>query len=171
MKRLLLIAIAMLAAGCYSEEPAVGVSYGYGYGYSAPQMEYVGPGVQVIDDYDYPVFYSDGFYWRQDGGVWYRSGFYNRGWGVAYDVPVGIRGIARPEAYAHYHGGYGYRGGGYGYRGGAYGYRGGAYGAYGGYHGGGDARGGYRGGPARGPAPAYRAAPSRGGSSSSGHRR
>src|SRR6185503_9992365 len=106
-----------------------------------PQMEDVAPGVQVISDYDYPVFYSDGFYWRWDGGVWYRSGFYNRGWAVAYDVPVGIRGIARPGAYAHYHGGYGYRGG---YRGG-YGYRGGGYR-------GGEVRGGYRGGPA----PAYR---------------
>ena len=152
MKRLLLFAISGRRRGCYSEEPAVGVSYGYGYGYAAPQMEYVGPGVQVISDYDYPVFYSDGFYWRWDGGVWYRSGFYNRGWGVAYDVPIGIRGIARPEAYAHYHGGLrrlsrrpeaiaavtglgGYRG-----RRGSRRYRG---------------RG-------RGPAPAYRAAPSRG---------
>jgi hypothetical protein len=162
MKRLLVLAVFALAAGCYSEEPAVGVSYGYGYGYAAPQMEYVGPGVQVISDYDYPVFYSDGFYWRWDGGVWYRSGFYNRGWGVAYNVPIGIRGIARPEAYVHYHGGFygGYRGGYGGYRGG-YGYRGGA-----GYRG--DA--GYRGG-ARGPAPAYRAAPSRASSSSSSHHR
>lgn len=149
MKRLLLLVLFGLVAGCYSEEPAVGVSYGYGYGYAAPQMEYVGPGVQVISDYDYPVFYSDGFYWRWDGGVWYRSGFYNRGWGVAYNVPIGIRGIARPEAYVHFHGGFygGYRGG-PGYRG--------------------EVRGGYR-GPARGPAPAYRAAPSRAPSTS--HRR
>jgi hypothetical protein len=160
MKRLLLLALFGLAAtACYSEEPAVGVSYGYGYGYAAPQMEYVGPGVQVISDYDYPVFYSDGFYWRWDGGLWYRSGFYNRGWGVAYNVPIGVRGIARPEAYVHYHGGFygGYRGG---YRGG-YGYRGGAYGGY---------RGGEVRGGARGPAPAYRAAPSRASSSSSHHR-
>lgn len=159
MKRLLLLAIlVVVGGGCYSEEPAVGVSYGYGYGYAAPQMEYVGPGVQVISDYDYPVFYSDGFYWRWDGGIWYRSGFYNRGWGVAYNVPIGIRGIARPEAYVHYHGGvYG------GYRGGYSGYRGGpAYRA-------GEVRGGYRGGPA----PAYRSAPSAPSraSSSSGHRR
>jgi|HubBroStandDraft_6_1064221.scaffolds.fasta_scaffold28138_7 hypothetical protein len=156
MKRLLLLAIlGVVGGGCYSEEPAVGVSYGYGYGYAAPQMEYVGPGVQVISDYDYPVFYSDGFYWRWDGGVWYRSGFYNRGWGVAYNVPIGIRGIARPEAYVHYHGGFygGYRGGYGGYRGGPA-YRAGA------------VRGGYR----SGPAPAYRSAPSRA-SSSSGHRR
>jgi hypothetical protein len=164
MKRLLVLAMfGLVATACYSEEPAVGVSYGYGYGYAAPQMEYVAPGVQVISDYDYPVFYSDGFYWRWDGGNWYRSGFYNRGWGVAYNVPIGVRGIARPEAYAHYHGGFygGYRGGGYGgYRGGYGGYRGG----YGGYRGG-ETRGG-----ARGPAPAYRAAPARASSSSSHHR-
>jgi hypothetical protein len=143
MKRLLLLALFAfggLAAGCYSEEPAVGVSYGYGY--SAPEMDEVAPGVQVISDYDYPVFYSDGFYWRWDGGVWYRSGFYNRGWAVAYNVPVGVRGISRPEAYVHYRGGAygGYRGG---YRGGP-GYRG-------------EVRGAYRGGPAR----AYRSGPSR----------
>jgi hypothetical protein len=82
-------------------------------------MEVVSPGVQVIADYDYPVFYSDGFYWRYDGGMWYRSGYWNRGWGVAYNVPVGVRGINRPEAYAHYRGGVGYRGGyNNGYRGG-----------------------------------------------------
>ena len=140
MKRLLLLGILIVVGGgCYSEEPAVGVSYGYGYGYAAPEMDYVAPGVQVISDYDYPVFYSDGFYWRWDGGVWYRSGFYNRGWAVAYNVPIGVRGISRPEAYVHFHGG-----------------------AYGGYRGGpgyrGEVRGGYRGGA---PARAYRSAPSR----------
>jgi hypothetical protein len=142
MQRLLLLAASLLFVGaCYSEEPAVGVSYGYGY--AAPQMEVVAPGVQVISDYDYPVFYSDGYYWRNDGGLWYRSGFYNRGWAVSYGVPVGIRGIGHPEMYAHYHGGFyggGYRGG-PGYRGGVY--RGGVYRGGGGY---------------RGPAPAYRGA-------------
>ena len=101
MKRILFVMSLVVVGACYSEEP--GVSYGYSgsVGYAAPSMEYVGPGVQVISDYDYPVFYSDGYYWRYDGGLWYRSGFYNRGWGVSYNVPMGVRGISRPEGYAH----------------------------------------------------------------------
>ena len=132
MNRLILVLSLMTIGACYSEEPNVAYSGGVGYG--APGMEVVAPGVQVISDYDYPVFYSDGFYWRYDGGAWYRSGYYNRGWGIAYNVPVGVRGISRPEAYVHYRGGFyggaGYRGayrGNVGYRGGyGGGYRGGA---------------------------------------------
>ncbi|MEO6773946.1 MAG: hypothetical protein ABI467_13175 [Kofleriaceae bacterium] len=115
----------LVLGACYSEEP--GVEYGGGGYAGGPQMEDVSPGVQVIADYDYPVFYSDGYYWRNDGGLWYRSGYYNRGWAVSYNVPYGVRGIGHPESYAHYHRGYnaGYRGG-PGYRGGSNpGYRGG----------------------------------------------
>jgi len=116
MQRILFVMSLVVVGACYSEEPGVSVGYSAGYGYAAPQMEYVGPGVQVITDYDYPVFYSDGYYWRYDGGLWYRSGFYNRGWGVSYNVPMGVRGISRPEGYVHYRGGYNaraYNNGGY----------------------------------------------------------
>ncbi len=95
--------VTATAAGCYSEE-SVGVGYSAGYAGPAPALVEVSPGVQVIADYDYPVFYSDGFYWRNTGGVWYRSGYYDRGWAVSYNVPMGVRGIDRPYAYAHYHG-------------------------------------------------------------------
>ena len=30
-----------------------------------PDLVYAAPGVQVIADYNEPIFYSDGFYWRQ----------------------------------------------------------------------------------------------------------
>ena len=80
MNRLILVLSLLTIGACYSEEPGVAVGYSGGVGYGSPQMEYVSPGVQVISDYDYPVFYSDGFYWRYDGGAWYRSGYYNRGW-------------------------------------------------------------------------------------------
>jgi hypothetical protein len=97
------------AAGCYTEE-----SYGYAqpaYGYAQPAygepaaVGYVGvaPGVEVVADYDYPVFFVGGIYWRSFGGVWYSSRVYNGGWGINYNVPMGIRGIARPEMYDHYH--------------------------------------------------------------------
>ena len=106
--------MALAATGCYAED-GVGVSYSAGYYGAAPGLVEVSPGVQVVYDADYPVFYSDGAYWRYDGGVWYRSGYYNSGWAVAYDVPVGVRRIDRPYAYAHYRAGrpvvYGGRGG------------------------------------------------------------
>ncbi len=69
MQRFLLVVSLMFLGACYSEEPSVGVAYGGGVSYGSPSMEYVSPGVQVIADYDYPVFYSDGYYWRYDNNV------------------------------------------------------------------------------------------------------
>ena len=54
-----LILAAGLLTGCYAT-----VS---GDAYAPPDMAYVSPGVQVIADYDEPIFYSDGFYWRSGG--------------------------------------------------------------------------------------------------------
>jgi hypothetical protein len=128
--RKLLAALSLatsLLGGCYAR--TYGPGYGPGYGATAvavgPSLEYVSPGVQVVADYDYPVFYSDNYYWRYDGGMWYRSGYHNGGWQVWGDVPVAVRGIDRPYSYAHYRGNGGYRGNS-GYRAPAYqpGYRG-----------------------------------------------
>lgn len=91
-----------LVAGCYGE---TSVGYRGTYAASASLVE-VEPGVSVVSDYDYPVFYADGAYWRWNQGYWYRSPYYDRGFSVAYDVPVRVRGIQRPWTYAHYrHGG------------------------------------------------------------------
>ena len=94
-------ALATAAAGCYSEEPDVA----YSASATTPDLVEVSPGVQVIADYDYPVFYSDGLYWRYDNGLWYQSPYYYGGWGYAYNVPIGVRGIYNPGGYAHWHGG------------------------------------------------------------------
>jgi hypothetical protein len=69
-----------------------------------PQLVEVSPGVQVIADYDQPVFFSDQYYWRYDNGVWYRSREHTRGWARVEVVPPQIRTIDRPEIYVHYHG-------------------------------------------------------------------
>ena len=95
-----------LSAGCFADSQV-----GYSYGYAAPSMVYVGPGIQVVSDYDYPVFYSDSLYWRQTDGIWYSSRYHDRGWGRSYSVPVGVRGIQRPNEYAHYRGNAQVRGG------------------------------------------------------------
>lgn len=69
-----------------------------------PQLVEVSPGVQVIADYDQPVFYSDSYYWRYDNGVWYRSREHTRGWARVEVLPPQIRTIDRPQIYVHYHG-------------------------------------------------------------------
>jgi hypothetical protein len=101
MQRILLPVVAALgfAAGCYTQGD---VGYSVGYAAPAPAMYYVEPGVSVVAYSDYPVFYSDNYYWRYDGGLWYRSSYYNGGWVVWNDVPYSVRGIDRPYRYARY---------------------------------------------------------------------
>src|SRR5262245_34760742 len=100
MKRTLFIACLLAAfTGCYTEGR---VGYTAHATVTAPELVYVSPGVQVIADYDEPIFFSEGFYWRYDGGVWYRSRGYRTGWRVSYAVPVAVRRIDNPRAYVHY---------------------------------------------------------------------
>jgi hypothetical protein len=70
---------------------------------TAPDLVYINPSVQVIADYDEPIFYSSNYYWRADGGVWYRSSNYTSGWVRVDAAPVAIRQIDHPSVYVHYH--------------------------------------------------------------------
>jgi hypothetical protein len=72
------------------------------YASSGPDLVTVSPGVQVVADYDEPVFYTDGFYWRFYNGGWYRSNDYASGWYFAPAPPIVIARIDRPYAYVHY---------------------------------------------------------------------
>ena len=106
------------------------VEYSGGVAVDTPDLVYVSPGVSVIADYDEPIFYSDGYYWRQNSGVWYRSGYYTGGW-VSASAPYAVVSIGNPYGYVHYRpNGYAARGSYYGgNRGGYYGgNRGGYYG-------------------------------------------
>jgi hypothetical protein len=71
---------------------------------STPAMVEVSPGVMVIEDYDEPVFYSDGYYWMQSDGVWLRSSYHTGGWVRYHAVPRGIVSIRSPRAYVRYRG-------------------------------------------------------------------
>jgi hypothetical protein len=74
-----------------------------GDGYAtSPDLVTVSPGVQVVADYDEPVFYTDGFYWRFNDGYWYRSNSYYTGFYFYERPPVAVLRIDRPYAYAHY---------------------------------------------------------------------
>ena len=100
--RLLILTTAtLLMGGCVASGQA---------GYSAnaevttPELVYIDSDVQVIADYDEPIFYSNNYYWRNDGGAWYRSTSHTRGW-VRFDAaPAAIVRIQRPAAYIHYRG-------------------------------------------------------------------
>jgi hypothetical protein len=105
MRRIILVALVMsaaLAGGCAGS----GTVYYAGGGTLtattvAPDLVYVSPGVQVVADYDYPVFYSDNYYWRYDDGRWWRSSWYTGGW-VYATPPHAVLRIERPYAYRHY---------------------------------------------------------------------
>jgi hypothetical protein len=106
---------AAALSGCYVQD-TTGANYGGGAyaapsgtatvsadGYAnTPDLVTVQPGVQVVADYDEPVFFVDGFYWRFNDGYWYRSGNYYSGWYFYERPPVAVLRIDRPFAYAHY---------------------------------------------------------------------
>jgi hypothetical protein len=92
-RALAVAAVIFVAAGCYATATTAD-PYG-------PDLVYAAPGVQVIADYNEPIFYSDGAYWRYYGGVWYRSSYYTGGW-VYARPPAAVLRIDRPTAYVHY---------------------------------------------------------------------
>jgi hypothetical protein len=97
MRKLILATLltsTLAAVGCAAH-------VGYTEPYSNVDLVYAAPGVQVIADYDEPIFYSDGYYWRQSGGGWYRSTYYTGGW-VWATPPVAVVRIDRPHRFVHY---------------------------------------------------------------------
>src|SRR3954468_12931379 len=95
----LALAAAALAGGCVGSGQLTYTSEA-----TTPELVVVSPGVQVIADLDEPIFYSNNYYWRNQGGYWYRSQYHTRGWARVEAAPVEIRAIERPAAYIHYHG-------------------------------------------------------------------
>jgi hypothetical protein len=99
MRTPLLAATLSLAVGCAGRGEVM-----YSTDVRAPDLVEISPGVEVVADYDQPVFYSDQHYWRQDAGVWYRSERYDHDWVRVDEVPAQVRTIERPEQYVHYRG-------------------------------------------------------------------
>ncbi|HEY0193401.1 MAG TPA: hypothetical protein VGC42_19930 [Kofleriaceae bacterium] len=100
-----MLGAAAAAGGCYTSAD-VGTTATYSASASAdtssPDLVEVSPGVQVVADYDEPVFYSDGFYWRWYENGWYRSNNYYSGWGYYERPPAAIVRIDSPYNYRHY---------------------------------------------------------------------
>ena len=100
MRRIILAALVTtaFASGCAG---TVGYSGTVTATTPAPELVYASPGVQVIADFDQPVFYADNFYWRYDNGYWYRSDWYTGGW-VYATPPRVVLSINQPWTYRHY---------------------------------------------------------------------
>lgn len=95
-----MLASALLSAiGCYTDDPQP--QYAAEDDGGGDLVE-VSPGVEVIADYDEPIFFADDYYWVNRGGVWYSSTWYGGGWARSERVPEHIRGIERPDMYRHY---------------------------------------------------------------------
>jgi hypothetical protein len=97
MQRLLipLILGATLAGAC------AGTTYSASATLATPDLVYVSPGVYAVAGFSDPIFYANNYYWRYDDGYWYRSRFYDRGWGYVTQPPRVISRIDRP--YARYY--------------------------------------------------------------------
>jgi hypothetical protein len=69
-----------------------------------PQLVEVSPGVWVVENYHEPIFYDNGYYWRYDNNVWYRSRYHSNGWVHVghHQVPRAVVRIDRPGRYARY---------------------------------------------------------------------
>lgn len=71
----------------------------------APELVYVEPGVYVVRNYDDAVYYSDGYYWCNRGGVWYHTAYWNDPWvTVSVNVVPSIFVHRDHRTYVHYHG-------------------------------------------------------------------
>ena len=69
---------------------------------ATPDLVEAAPGVQVVADYDTPVFFNSGRYWRHNDGGWYSSSVYTGGWELNAAPPSVIVSIDRPERFVHY---------------------------------------------------------------------
>jgi hypothetical protein len=83
----------LAAGGCYAEA-------GGGVVASDPYVVYTEPGVYVVADAGAPVYYSDGVYWRYNGGVWMWSNVSSGGWRGGREAPPRLVAIRDPGRYA-----------------------------------------------------------------------
>ena len=102
MQKVLGSLLFVLVAGAAATACTATGSARYSASATMPTMVYVSPGVQVIEDYDEPVFYSSNVYWRYNGGVWYQSRAYTGGWVRVSTPPAAIVRIQQPAMYVHY---------------------------------------------------------------------
>lgn len=93
----LVAAFALASGGCLGQAHLSG-----GYAAPDPVLVELRPGVWVIEDYDQPVFYADGFFWMYRTDGWYRSSDHVNGWTYVRAAPQVVVRIERPDEYVHF---------------------------------------------------------------------
>ena len=98
----LLVALALAVAG--SAVASCGPAHVAYTVQSNPRLVWVSPGVWVVEDSPWPLYYVDGYYWRWYEGRWYRSPYFNDGF-VRIDVGYVPRVVINipPRTYVRYH--------------------------------------------------------------------
>ncbi|HEX5060488.1 MAG TPA: hypothetical protein VFV99_14070 [Kofleriaceae bacterium] len=96
MRKLIPLIISAALGSCYTSGSVEYASSG------VVDLAYVAPGVSVIANYGEPIFYSDGAYWYNAYGGWYRSPYYTGGWKYVQYPPYRISQIRAPLAYRYY---------------------------------------------------------------------
>ena len=68
-----------------------------------PPLVVIQPGIQVVEDHDEEVFFTDGYYWHRREGNWFRTKEHNGKWVVVEEKAVPVKLVAfKPGAYRHY---------------------------------------------------------------------
>ncbi len=99
MKKFLFVFVMLLLPlqGCYVDYGPGYDVYGGGVAYEPEPVVFDAPpevivlpytnNVYVVPDIDVDLFFCDGWWWRVWEDRWYRSQYYNRGWGYYNNVP------------------------------------------------------------------------------------
>jgi len=85
MRKLLFAAVLFAAPASALAQVHVAVNLGWT---APPPVVEVSPGVQVVQDYDEEVFFTNGRYWVERGGAWYWTQDYRGHWIPAGPQPV-----------------------------------------------------------------------------------
>lgn len=120
--KVVFLCVSALASACYVQpgvngyrvgtrsvaDPAVYQAYGApdaAVAYEGQPETVVLPGtnVYVVPDLATDLFFASGYWWRPYGGGWYRSPYYNRGWGYYAGVPAFYRSVPRNWRYNYAH--------------------------------------------------------------------
>jgi hypothetical protein len=92
---LVLAASAAIAPGCAAQVRVTARA--------TPRLVWVAPGVWVVEDSPWAVYYADGYYWRWVDGAWYRSTWYDDGYVPWVGIlPAVVIQVHRPGVYVRY---------------------------------------------------------------------
>jgi hypothetical protein len=115
MKRILSMLVVVTLGGCYAsvgrnerserDERRGDAAFTLSLPDVLPPLIVVQPGVSVARDMDEEVFYSGGYYWARQDGMWYRTHDHHIGWNRVEDRDVpDVIAQSPPGRYRHYRG-------------------------------------------------------------------